>query len=133
MVWGFLVIAGSYGLAVMLIHALFRRQQAKAKNRLMRCVLITKNNEGQIEWYLRSFLFFSRMGGRQMVIYVFDNESTDETRGILEAFARSRENILIKRSLGELDAFLEEYENEALFLLQLNRSGLSPQQAMQYW
>jgi hypothetical protein len=50
-------------------------------------VLVSNDNQLQIEWYIRSILFFSWVKGKSIHITVVDEESTDDTLKIIEKLA----------------------------------------------
>lgn len=87
MVVGLLTIFGVYGLSVLLMHLVYwgcRHKMAEP----FQYVLVTKDNQLQIEWYLRWLLFFSKLKGRDVRIVVFDQGSSDDTLSIVQRLAR---------------------------------------------
>lgn len=84
MVW-FLLVIGVYGCAVMWVHWLHRREQAREQERMKhtRIVFLTQNSGSQIEWYLFIILWYSKVKGETVTIDVFDDASVDDTREVI--------------------------------------------------
>jgi hypothetical protein len=124
MMWGMLWIFGIYGAAVAILHmmyAIHRNRNLKQKTTYF--ALVTHNHEAQIEWYLRSLIFFSWLRGRPVSITVFDEESTDGTVDIVERFAEGREHVEIRIAEGSLETYLEGHQGDDVVLHRLNRLG----------
>jgi hypothetical protein len=77
MIQFFLIVLGSYGLCVTLIHVWYSRRSDEPQ--VIHYVLITNNHQTQIEWYVRYFLFRSWVKGRETKITVAEQGSTEET------------------------------------------------------
>jgi len=81
-----LSIVGCYGLCVVLLH--WGRSVARLHSvPPTRVVLITSNNQKQIEWVVRSLFFMSWLKGRQINATIVDKNSTDDTLKIIERLA----------------------------------------------
>jgi hypothetical protein len=134
MVTGFLLIVGIYGFCIAAVHAVYRYSRSKRENTPpIHLVLVTSNNQSQIEWYLGSFIFFSWLRGRTSQITVFDDSSTDDTRIILHTVALGRGEITIYDTVDGLDAFLLEHEEDSILLLRLDRMDFhKPDSALQW-
>ncbi len=107
MLWGMLWIFGVYGAAIVMLHLVFsahkRRHRSSAKTTF---VLITHNNDTQIEWYLRPLIFVSKLRGRQIGILLFDEGSTDSTLAICRRIAAERSQSDIQIMEESLEAYL---------------------------
>lgn len=124
MLWGMLWIFGIYGAAIVILHMLHAFHRTRnVQPKLTYFALITHNNESQIEWYLRSLVFFSWLRGRPISIMVFDERSTDETVGIVERFAAERGNVDIRVAPNSLEDFLESHQGDDVVLHRLNTLG----------
>lgn len=124
MIWGLLWIIGIYGATVAILHCIHAWYNGRtAKPTTTYFALMTHNNETQIEWYLRTLVFFSWMRGRQISIVVFDEGSTDETLTIIRRFAAERGNVEIRVSSDSLEEFLEAHQDEAVVVHRVNGLG----------
>jgi hypothetical protein len=133
MVAGFLLIVGVYGICAALIHLLYARQDKGGENRTYHLVLVTRDNQTHIEWYVYAYLFVSWLQGRQTVITVFDDGSTDETWKILQRIAETKPNVHLHSSTVELEAFLQEHENDPLLVLRLGQMEYNPKMPLPQW
>lgn len=85
MMVGLCWILGCYGLAIVLVHALGRLNWLRSGNAApAQVVLLTRNNQTQIEWYLRYISLVSWWKGRPVRVMLTDSGSTDETLAIAE-------------------------------------------------
>lgn len=122
MIWGLLWIIGIYGLAVAVLHALYAIHRGK-KPQMTYFALVTHNNGTQIEWYLRSLIFFSWLRGRYISITVFDDYSSDDTVEIVQRYAAGRSNISVERGVDDLETFLEAHQQDAVVVYRVNAVG----------
>lgn len=124
MIWGMLWIFGVYGAVTIALHLVFaahkRRHGSKAKTTF---VLITYNNETQIEWYLRSLIFVSRLRGRQIGILLFDEGSTDHTVAICRRIAAERSRYDIRIMDETLEAYLSSHPDEPVVIHRIKALG----------
>ncbi|HEY0827904.1 MAG TPA: hypothetical protein VGE40_07415 [Bacilli bacterium] len=102
MIEGFLLIVGCYGVCVALVHLFHQRSQqqnrsqqhnprpSKPKPHVPHYVLITHNNQMQVEWYLRSLLIYSKMRGQSLKITIIDEGSQDDTLAIVWRMSLNR-------------------------------------------
>lgn len=122
MIVGLLWIFGSYGLAVALVHVCHSFFHWNRK-RPIYYVLITKNNGLQMEWYLRSLLFFSWFKGRKVRVIVMDEGSTDETTQIAGKMAEQRPEEIETIRLDHpdvLDQWIARFEREEVVMVRLS-------------
>ncbi|RUT33282.1 hypothetical protein EJP77_06415 [Paenibacillus zeisoli] len=80
-----------YGLAAVLVHLMHRmyvRGRAGAPNR-EHYILVTRNHEQQMEWYLRAISWYAHLRGRDCRITVFDEGSEDDTLAITQLIKNS--------------------------------------------
>lgn len=123
MIEGLLCIFGSYGLGVVLVHLVHSIHRGH-KDRRRIYVLVTHNNQAQIEWYIRSLSFFSWLKGREIDIHILDEGSTDDTMGIIERVARdSRAGVHMFSPGMSLDDFMRKHENDPIVLVWLSGQG----------
>lgn len=108
MIWGLMWIIGIYGAAVAILHILYATQRSHDPKTTY-FALVTHNNGTQIEWYLRSLIYFSWLRGRHIAITVFDEGSTDDTVPVVRHFAAGRTNVTIEVAEGSLEAYLEAH------------------------
>ncbi|WP_052339845.1 hypothetical protein [Gorillibacterium massiliense] len=133
MVVGFLIIVGIYGACAALIHLFHARQAGKENAPQYRLVLITHNNQAQIEWYVYAYLFVSWLRGRQTVIDIFDDGSDDETWTILERIAERNSDVRLHMGTLELNDFLEKHQEDHLLVLHLEKLDISPKMPLYQW
>jgi len=116
---GLLWIVGCYGISIALLHILFgiRRNAAKKSTQI---VLITKNNQNHIEWYIRSLFFFSNMRGKPISATVLDEGSSDDTMSIVERLAQTHEvRLEAVSSQATLEALLEKHDKDPVIVMHL--------------
>ncbi|MCD1260854.1 hypothetical protein B5M42_018795 [Paenibacillus athensensis] len=122
---GLLWIVGCYGVSIALLHILFgiRRNVAKKSTRV---VLITKNNQNHIEWYIRSLFFFSNMRGKPIAATVLDEGSSDDTISIVRRLAQTHEvRLETLSSQATLENWLEKHDKDPVIVMHLgNRDDL---------
>ncbi|MFD1179575.1 hypothetical protein ACFQ3W_25205 [Paenibacillus puldeungensis] len=72
-----------YGLAAVLVHMLHRfYSRRKPNSHMIHYVLVTRNHEGQMEWYLRALSWYARLRGLSLQVTVLDEGSKDDTLAI---------------------------------------------------
>lgn len=122
---GLLSIIGCYGISIALIHLLFGFRNRRSK-KPTNVVLVTRNNQSQIEWVIRSMFFFSRMKGKQVRATIIDEGSSDETREIIERLSQTHElELRIETDWDAIDRFLREHDDDPVVLIHLsNREDL---------
>lgn len=124
MIWGLLWIIGIYGATIAILHLIHAWHNGRTvKPTTTYFALMTHNNETQIEWYLRTLVFFSWLRGRHISIVVFDEGSTDETLAIIRRFAAERGNVEIRVSTDSLEEFLEAHQDESVVVHRVNGLG----------
>jgi glycosyltransferase involved in cell wall biosynthesis len=117
---GLVWIIGIYGLCALLVHGAHRLQHRK----MIYVALVTLNNETQIEWYLRSFLWISALRGRMIYVMVFDAGSTDETLAIIAKLASNRDDIKVEASAEGLLSYMGLHSEDSVIVLDImNRSA----------
>ncbi|PTM56704.1 hypothetical protein [Desmospora activa] len=79
LLWGALLIVGSGGF----VYFFYRIFCFPLRTRSGRLVLVTRNNQGTIEWIVRSFFFWRRVSGKSDDLICLDAGSLDDTGPIL--------------------------------------------------
>lgn len=133
MITGFLLIVGIYGICAALIHMFYARQRKAGKVRRYHLVLVTRNNQAEIEWYLYAYLFVSWLRGRETTVTVFDDGSTDDTWTILRRIAERNPQVKLHSSTAGMETFLRDHSDEALLVLHLERRELNPKMPLPRW
>lgn len=125
MMWGLLWIIGCYGMAAAILHALHAAhiRRSGKQQAVTTFALITHNNEAQIEWYLRSLLFVSRLRGRKIAILIFDEQSTDDTVAIASRIGRENGHGGVTVMNQELDSYLMAHPEDAIILHRILNRG----------
>jgi hypothetical protein len=118
---GLIAIMACYLMAVVLLHAYGRLLSRRNVRQPFHVVLITKNNQSKIEWYVRSLYFFCKLKGRQIDTTVLDEGSTDDTLRIVERL--SLKHPMQIESYGEeaVDDFLRRHEQEDVIVVRLHQ------------
>jgi hypothetical protein len=122
MMEGLLWILGSYGacvVAVHISHAWFRRCKGRGKPR--HYVLITRNNEKQVEWYIRSLFMYSLLKGKEIKITIIDESSKDDTLAIVSRFAPHHLQVKSAGASYELEQLMERFTNEEVVFIPLGK------------
>lgn len=87
--------------------------------------LITYNNQTQVEWFIRSLQFFSKLKGRDIQMIIADQGSTDETLAIAE---RLRVTYQIEiQSFDEqntLDEWIARHEDQQVMVIRLGHQEI---------
>ncbi|KIL40645.1 hypothetical protein SD70_12050 [Gordoniibacillus kamchatkensis] len=119
---GLFAIMACYLMAVVLVHAYGRLMIGRKNGRKpAHVVLITNNNESQIEWYVRSLYFFSKFRGRQIDTTVLDEGSTDDTLRIVEKLSRKHPMHIGLHGEEAVDEFLKRHEQDDVIVVRLHR------------
>ncbi|MFC5448797.1 hypothetical protein [Paenibacillus aestuarii] len=117
---GLLWIVGCYGISIAVLHILFSTRKGRSKKQA-KVLLVTKNNQNHIEWYIRSLFFFSRVKGGQVTAAIFDDGSSDETLKIIERLSHTHVLEVYHRADDEfVDDYLRRHENEPLIIVNLS-------------
>ncbi|NEW08860.1 hypothetical protein GK047_22955 [Paenibacillus sp. SYP-B3998] len=122
---GLLWIVGCYGISIAVLHILFGARRGGSKKH-SRVLLVTKNNQNQIEWYIRSLYFFSRVKSTGVTAIIFDQSSSDDTMNIIERLSRThRLEVYSQTDDQSIDRYLLLHEDEPLIVVNLiNREDL---------
>lgn len=120
MVTGIMLILGSYGLAILGVHWSFYHwhRSTGRKNIILR----VRDNGTQIEWVVRSMLFYAWLRGKDVSIYILDEGSMDDTRDIAERLIRyEMSGIYPYPQEMTLEDFQNKCQHESCILIDLNR------------
>ncbi|MEK3719081.1 hypothetical protein [Paenibacillus sp. FSL H8-0034] len=124
MMVGLLWIVGSYAASIVLMHWYYRRE-LQASPKKVYVWLITYNNQTQVEWFIRSLQFFSKLKGRDIQMIVADQGSTDETLAIAE---RLRVTYQIEiQSFDEqntLDEWIARHDDQQVMVIRLGHQEI---------
>ncbi|MCR8632359.1 hypothetical protein [Paenibacillus radicis (ex Xue et al. 2023)] len=121
MVLGLLWIFGSYAASIALVHWFYRRHRNEARE-ATHFLLITCNSQMQVEWYIRSLFFFSRLKGREIQVTLFDEGSTDDTLAIVERMRREYQvDISGFETAGSLEEWIEQHEDKQVIVVRLGQ------------
>lgn len=123
MIWGLLAIFGAYGLAAAILHTAYAIKQRRGGVVGTTFLLITRNNELQVEWYLRSLLFVSRLRGRKIHIAVSDEGSEDDTLAIVRRLAAGKEAGVIRILDSSVEAYLADHPNDPIVIHRIPHGG----------
>ncbi|OAS14536.1 hypothetical protein [Paenibacillus oryzisoli] len=120
---GLLCIFGCYGVSIIVLHLLLRKGTMKKPATVL---LVTKNNQNQIEWVIRSLFFFSRVRGNQVKATIIDEGSSDDTREIIERLSHTYAlELRLQSDYDAVDRFLSQHDEDPVVLVHLsNREEL---------
>ena len=122
---GLLCIFGCYGVSIVMLHLLFGARKG-TKKKPATILLVTKNNQNQIEWVIRSLFFFSRIKGNQVKATIIDEGSSDDTREIIERLSQKYTlELRFQAEYDAIDRFLSQHDEDPVVLVHLsNREDL---------
>ncbi|MFF2912242.1 glycosyltransferase family A protein [Paenibacillus sp. NPDC057934] len=117
-------IAAVYSSAVALVHVLHIREksrQARESGKWIQYILITRNHESVVEWYIRALTFHAFLTGKPLRVLVMDDNSSDTTMGIVSRMARSGCSLDMATAVPALGQ--EEMSKSQGIILDLRLSG----------
>lgn len=123
MIWGLLAIIGAYGLAAAILHGAYAVKHRRGGAACTTFLLITRNNELQVEWYLRSLLFVSRLRGRKIQIAVSDEGSEDDTLAIIRKLAAGKEAGIIRILDSSVESYLSDHPYDPIVIHRIPQGG----------
>jgi hypothetical protein len=113
---GVLSILCCYGVSIALLH-LFIGNRGDHARKDIQVLLITKDNQAHIEWYVRSLFFVSRLRGRHLKISILDEGSSDETLKIARRLSHTYSvNIDECASEKSVEDYLLVHEDEKIII-----------------
>ncbi|QQZ62222.1 glycosyltransferase family 2 protein [Paenibacillus sonchi] len=74
-------IAAIYAIAVLLVHILHKGERGQSGKRL-HYILITRNHEYVVEWYIRALTFHALLSGKRLRVTLMDDGSSDATMDV---------------------------------------------------
>ncbi|OCT13144.1 hypothetical protein A8709_20580 [Paenibacillus pectinilyticus] len=117
---GLLCILGCYGVSIIMLHLLFGSRKGNAKKPAS-ILLVTKNNQNQIEWIIRSLFFFSRVKGSHVTATVIDEGSSDDTRAIIERLSQTYSlELRVQSDYDAVDRFLSQHDEDPVVIVHLS-------------
>jgi hypothetical protein len=118
-------IIGLYAAAAAFVHGMIRRGSGEARHHY---VLVAGNHQMQIEGYIRALQRFSRRTGTEIGITVVLDQSSDETKDIMERFARADTGIdWVRKESGKRIADIEVLEQERFRAAEQGTTEANPQ------
>ncbi|MGN7762067.1 glycosyltransferase family A protein [Paenibacillus sp. 22594] len=85
-------IAAIYAFAVVLVHMLSKREksrQGSQSGKRLHYILITRNHEFVVEWYIRTLTFHSLLSGKMLQVTLMDDGSSDATLDVAVRLAQN--------------------------------------------
>jgi hypothetical protein len=122
MLEGLIWIVGIYAAGLAMIHWLHWRWRKNGEARTTHYVLMTRNNQHQVEWYIRSLHFFSWMKGRSIAVTVVDEGSTDETLEIVGRLADEYSFEMADETRWNWDEWVRLHEDEQAVVVRLSHN-----------
>jgi hypothetical protein len=123
MVTGLLWMMVGYGMAIGGVHWMHHKHlhpAYQAKRRTI-YILVTRDNQLQIEWYIRSLSFFALLKGTAISVYVRDEGSTDDTLKIVERMtALSHIELEAFPTDMTIDEFFIRHEHDPIVMVRLS-------------
>lgn len=122
MMIGLVWIIGSYAAGVAFIHWLYRRWKRGEPKRTVHYILRTYNNQLQIEWFIRTLYFFSRVKGRTITVTLVDEGSTDDTLMIVSRLSFEHQLTICKELDWDGEKWVREHKEEQVIVVRLNQN-----------
>lgn len=122
MMLGLVWIMGTYAVGILLIHWLHWRWKRRGLERKMHYVLVTRNNQMQVEWYIRSLGFFSWLKGRSIAVTLVDEGSTDETLAIAGRLSEEHQLHIYSEEAWDWDDWIQKHEDEQVIVVRLSQN-----------
>lgn len=116
MVIGLLTIVFCFISAVFFVQTVYKLNPYHTK-RTVHYILMTRNNESQIEWYIRYFTIISWISGRPVGLTVLDEGSTDNTISILERLGGPYLEIIPQSQSISVDTLMKQYQHESIIII----------------
>lgn len=85
-------IVAVYAVAVFLVHVLHNREKTRQSPRTgkwIHYVLITRNHESVIEWYIRALTIHAFLTGKRLRVTCMDDHSSDSTMLLISKISHS--------------------------------------------
>jgi len=121
MVLGLLWILGSYAAGIVMVHWLYR-QSRNEDRQATHFLLITCNSQLQVEWYIRSLYFFSRLKGREIQVTIADEGSLDETMAIIDRIRYEYDmEVSSFNAPGALEQWIVQHEDKQVIVVRLGQ------------
>lgn len=99
-------------------HYRFLRGDRKEKH----YVLIARDNQLTVEWYIRSLFLYNRLKGEPFRMTVLDEQSQDNTRPIIQRLTDQQYvDVHIMASAEESQRFVEDLKEEEMIIVNLNQ------------
>jgi len=96
-------IAVVYALAVFAVHVLHIREktrQSPQSGKWIRYVLITRNHESVIEWYIRALSLHAFLTGKNVLITCMDDSSSDATLLVVSKLKQGGSCLEVEQDIG---------------------------------
>jgi hypothetical protein len=125
MIVGLCWIIGCYAACIMMVHLMRSTPILQLRGKTpVHYLLLTKNNQTQIEWYLRYLVFIAWWEGRPLKVTLADDGSTDDTLAIASRLQGSL-SITVLDDAASPDELFRRYMNECTVVMNLrNRHDL---------
>jgi hypothetical protein len=125
MIIGLCWIIGSYAACILMVHLMRRIPLWQPKGKApVHYLLLTRNNQTQIEWYLRYLVFIAWWEGRPLKVTLADDGSTDDTLAIAGRLRESL-SITVLDDASSPEELFRRYMNECTVVMNLrNRNDL---------
>jgi hypothetical protein len=120
MMTGLLWMMVGYGMAIAGVHWMHHKHLHNAKRKTI-YILVTRDNQLQIEWYIRSLSFFALLKGTAVSVFVRDEGSTDDTLKIVERMSTSS-HVELEAFPADMtiDEFLVRHERDPIVMVRLS-------------
>lgn len=89
-------IVGCYGLAVAVVHLVYRFQNKLRGEKpapWIHVVIVSHNDERHMEWIIRAYCWFAWLKGRRLKFTVVDQRSTDDTAAIISKLMHQHDEL----------------------------------------
>ncbi|ANE46705.1 hypothetical protein SY83_10945 [Paenibacillus swuensis] len=116
-------ILGIYGICALLVHAFYRNMSKTVKPK-KHYIIITYNNQQQLEWVMGSLFLCSLLKGEEIKVTIRDEGSTDDTVPIAWRLAAKRFGGLTVEEASTTASISEVHSaDEEVIVVDVNQAG----------
>ncbi|WP_128896368.1 hypothetical protein [Longirhabdus pacifica] len=123
MIEGLLWLIGLYGSGMIAIHLIYNlRTKIQCTTRLKQhFILVTINNQRQVEWYIRYIFFMTWWRGKNVHLTIVDKGSHDDTMAIIRKLKSRYGDPLHCIQASMLPKYMQQREGKHVFIIHINQ------------
>jgi len=119
------LIIACYAVAVAVVHVArhwYRKRGLDTARRELEYVLVTKQNQLQIEWVIRALMMYAGLRGARLRLTIIDDQSTDLTIPIVTRLTMHRSSDVLIMDASEWDSNAVMYPMRKPIRIRLNEA-----------